>query len=115
MERYSAKRQYANFNEVIQHFTSVFRKHKHEYDAERATGYCSIVRTSEKDQYLLKATRERPEIDENTIEVIAVDDRKQALMKLSRSFTGTARSRAFFFKKLTDERIRAFRRLNSAK
>lgn len=115
VEKYAASRKYGNFHEVVQHFTSVFKKHKYEYDAEWASGYCCIVRTVEKDQYLLKATRERPEIDDNTIEVITVADRKQALMKLSRSFTGTARSRAFFFKKLTEERIRAFRRMNSAK
>ncbi|MDE6497075.1 MAG: hypothetical protein K2L21_00240 [Muribaculaceae bacterium] len=115
VEKHAAQRHYADFHEVVQHFESVFKKHKHEYDAERATGYCAIVRTAEKDQYLLKATRERPEIDENTIEVIAVADRKQALMRLSRSFTGNARARAFFFKKLTDERIRAFRRMNSSK
>lgn len=111
--RYAAERKYSNFHEVMQHFTSVFKKHKHEYDAERASGFCAIVRTTEKDQYLLKATRERPEIDENTIEVISVADRKQALMHLSRSFTGTARARSFFFKKLTDERVRAFRKLHT--
>lgn len=107
VEKYGAECRYATFADVLTHFASIFKKHKYEYDAERATGYCTIMRAGE--EYLVKATREQPEMDENTIEVIAVADRKKTIMRLSERFTGTPRSRNFFFRKLTDERRAYFR------
>ncbi|MDE6137286.1 MAG: hypothetical protein K2F97_07420 [Muribaculaceae bacterium] len=109
VERHGATRRYTTFADVVAHFASVFKKYKYEYDRERASGYCAIVRAG--DEYLLKATREQPEFDDTLVECIAVDDRKRAMMKLSERFTGTTRSRNFFFRKLTDSRLELFRKL----
>ena len=107
VEIYGETRQYAGFADVVSHFSSIFKKHKYEYDLERASGYCTIVRSGE--EFMVKATREQPALDEQTVECIAVDDRKKTLMRLSERYTGTSRSRSFFFRKLTDERRAYFR------
>lgn len=109
VERYGHNRGYASFGDVLTHFASVFRKHKHEYDVERAAGYCAIVNPAPGD-YLLKATRERPD-DENMVECIAVADRKKAMLKLGEHFLGEPRRRSFFFHKLTDRNMAYFRSL----
>lgn len=103
------EREYKSFAEVVAHFESLFKKHKYEYDRQLAAGYCVIERAER--SFLVKASRELPAMSENTVECIAVADRKLALKKLSERFTGSTRSRSFFFNKLTPERLEYFRRL----
>lgn len=105
---YGAGRQYRSFAEVIGHFESVFRKYKHEYDIRLAAGYCVIERVDH--SFLVKTSRELPNMDESTVECIAVDNRKETLRRLSECFTGNSRSRSFFFSRLTPERLEFFRR-----
>lgn len=109
---YGNGRKYLSFADVVTHFRSIFKKYKYEYDLERAAGYCAIVRAG--DEFLLKATREKPDACEQTIACIAVYDRKKALMRLSEKFTGTTRCRSFFFRKLNDTRLAYFRKLEKA-
>lgn len=109
---YGNGRKYLSFADVVTHFRSIFKKYKYEYDLERAAGYCAIVRAG--DEFLLKATREKPDACEQTIACIAMYDRKKALMRLSEKFTGTTRCRSFFFRKLNDTRLAYFRKLEKA-
>lgn len=106
-------RNYHSFTEAVDHFESVFRKYKHEYDMAQAAGYCVIERADK--SYLVKTSRELPPLDENTVECIAVAHRKNTMMSLSERFTGTPRSRSFFFNRLTPERLEFFRRQGRAK
>ena len=71
---YGNGRKYLSFADVVTHFRSIFKKYKYEYDLERAAGYCAIVRAG--DEFLLKATREKPDACEQTIACIAVYERK---------------------------------------
>ncbi|MDE6452912.1 MAG: hypothetical protein K2L27_01770 [Muribaculaceae bacterium] len=113
VDSYGAQQGFATFADVVAHFKTVFARCKRAYDAERAAGFCTIMRAG--DEYMVKATRERPELSEQTVECIAVGDRKKALKKLSEKFTGTQRSRSFFFRRLSDKQLAYFRGLSAPK
>ena len=108
VDRYDSERQYHSFADVYAHFVSVFRKHKHEYDLERASGFCSIIRAGK--DFMVKATRDFPTETEFLVECIEVADRKKALMRIGEKFVGEPRSRSFFFRRLTDSNLEFFRR-----
>lgn len=105
--KYGAERKYERFGDVVAHFESVFKKYKHEYDCSLAAGYCVIERAGK--SYLVKSSREFPAVGEDTVECIAVADRRSTMMALSERFTGTARARSFFFGRLTPDRLEFFR------
>lgn len=107
-ETYGHDRQYSTFADVLVHFAAVFKKYKYEYDCERASGYCAIIRAG--NDFMVKATRELPELNELTVECIEVADRKKTLMRLGEKYLGEPRSRSFFFRRLTDDKLEYFRR-----
>lgn len=110
--QYDKERNFQSFRDVVKFFSSIYKKYKHEYDMQRAAGYCFISRTEE-GGYQVKASSERPEAADNLVACVHVADRKVAMARFGNYLFREPRRRNFMVEELTEKQLRYFRRLGS--
>lgn len=96
-----------SFDEVVEAFDASYAPAREAYDRECGRGYASIIRLSE--GYIMKFTHGEPRMKDDVVARIFVEDRKKAVVDLSRYFLNRVVEGNFKFDRLSERKLNYFK------